>query len=61
LVIAFAVGSRKNDQGDRRFHRPARAAGAINAGIEMLGNPRSMLVFGDVIFARSSARSLNKA
>jgi hypothetical protein len=42
-------------------HRPAGAAGAINASVEMLGNPWSMLVLGDVIFGRSSADPVNKA
>jgi hypothetical protein len=59
--LRFAVGSRKNDQGDRRFSSAGRAQGAIDASIEMLGNPRSMLVLGDGIFGRSSADPVNKA
>jgi hypothetical protein len=42
-------------------HRSAGAAGAINVAIEVLGNPRSMLVLGDVIFGCSSADPVNKA
>jgi DNA-binding HxlR family transcriptional regulator len=37
-------------------HRPPRSRCAINAAIEVLGDPWSMLVLRDVIFGRSSAR-----
>jgi hypothetical protein len=42
-------------------HRPPRPGFAINAAIEVLGDPWSILVLGDVIFGRSSADPVNQA
>jgi DNA-binding HxlR family transcriptional regulator len=42
-------------------HRPPRPGCAINAAIEVLGNPWSILALRDVIFGRSSADPVNKA
>jgi hypothetical protein len=34
-------------------HRPPRSGCAINAAIEVLGDPRSMLLLRDVIFGKT--------